>query len=210
MFAGIMASATSGTFTATFVETPFMRKTMLEPGEQASIRSLFRFSVPLSSLYFLREVGFTVAVLGSKDMSPNAQYGALLGATWATAAIHKMASLEAIRDKLPKDKTIPDFSKGISYVIRSMARGDIYTHPAFKVPFPMAANKWALGANFLHASCGINMFIFRLAYLATFKQAYLFAENMGSSVSRNGLFANKQLDNAKVEKKSTSQNQLRK
>lgn len=170
-YPSVILAAACGALVASVVETPFIRKTMVEkiPGVNYS---LWRFSPTLTSLYFKREAGFILAVLTKDDLPPVAQYGSLLVGAWFTATIHKFAALEAIRDTLPKDKTIPDFQKGIGSAVKSMAQGGVYTHPVFKVPCENPETYFALMRNLLHVSCGANMYLFRLIYLAVFKLAY--------------------------------------
>lgn len=182
--AGILAAALTGTAVASFVETPFVRRTMGQSGELP----LWRFSTSLSSMYFLREIGFSFAVLAKNDLSPVSQQAVLIGATYFTAAAHKMAALDATRDMLPHGVTVPNLREGVFYTIRSMANGDIYTHPAFKVPFANPANWLRKTGNFLHVSCGANMFVFRLAYLMAFREAYHLAREITSVTNGWGGF----------------------
>lgn len=171
LVASIVASGSCGAIVASLVETPFIRKTMTQntPGTHYS---LSRFSPTLTSLYFLRETGFSLAVLTSNDLSRAAQNSLLLISAWATAVIHKFVALEATRDNLPKGMTVPDFREGIFSSIKSMARGNVYTHPVFEVPCKNPVTKFALMRNLMHVSCGANMYLFRLLYLVVFKEAY--------------------------------------
>lgn len=170
--AGILAASVTGTIVASFVETPFVRRTMGQGGDIP----LWRFSMATSSMYFLREIGFSLAVLAKNDLSPVSQQAVLMGATYFTAAAHKLAALDATRDMLPHGVSVPNLREGIIYTIRSMANGNVYTHPAFKVPFPNPSSWIAKTGNFLHVSCGANMFVFRLAYLVAFREAYHLAK----------------------------------
>lgn len=175
--AGIGAAAFCGAVVATGIETPFIRTTMIQ-GQPSAPFSLWRFSPTLSSLYFLREGGFSFAVLAKKDLSVTAQYGVLFFAAWVTAITHKFAALEANRDRLPQGMTIPNFKEGIAYTMKSMAHGNVYTHPVFQVPFKNPASNLAKFGNLMHVSCGVNMYVFRLLYLAIFREVYqLAAEN---------------------------------
>lgn len=170
-YPSVLMAAACGSLAASVVETPFIRKTMIEKVPGASY-SLWRFSPTLTSLYFKREAGFIFAVLTKDDLSPAVQYSSLLLAAWFTATIHKFAALEAVRDTLPEGVTIPDFQKGLGSAVRSMARGGVYTHAVFKVPCENPETYFALMRNLLHVSCGANMYLFRLLYLAAFKLAY--------------------------------------
>ena len=170
-YASIASAAMCGSILASLFETPYIRTTMIENRPGVSY-SLWRFSPTLTSLYFKREAGFSLAVLTKDDLPPAAQYGSLLAGAWFTATIHKFAALEAIRDTLPKGTTIPDFREGICSTVKSMARGGVYTHPVFKVPCENPDTYFALMRNLLHVSCGANMYLFRLIYLAVFKLAY--------------------------------------
>lgn len=170
-YGSVFWAAASASMAASVFETPFIRKTMIPKVPEVSY-SLWRFSPTLTSLYFKREAGFTVAVLTKDDLPPAAQFGTLLVGAWFTATMHKFAALEAVRDTLPKDVTIPDFREGLGFTVKSMARGGVYTHPVFKVPHKNPETYFALMRNLLHVSCGANMYLFRLIYLAVFKLAY--------------------------------------
>jgi hypothetical protein len=204
--AGIFAAAFTGTVVATFIETPFVRRTMGQGN--GNTLPLWRFSFGMSSMYFFREIGFSLAVLAKNDLSPTAQQSVLMSATYFTAAAHKMAALDATRDMLPQGTTVPNIREGFLYTVRAMSRGNVYTHPAFKVPFPNPANLAALTGNFLHVSCGANMFIFRLAYLTAFREAYHLAKETSSvSGSWSRFFKNDKhaakIENAAPEEKNT-------
>lgn len=166
-YLSVAAAAVSGATVASFVETPYIRKTLGVKGHP-----LFYFNPSLSAMYLFREFGFTLTVLAKNDMSPVQQNAVLLTSTWLTAIAHKFASIYSIRDTLPKDLTIPEFRQGFRYTIASMARGDVYTHPAFQVPIKNPVNLKGLAHNLLSVTCGANMFIFRLAYLVVFREVY--------------------------------------
>lgn len=184
----IVAAAFSGAVVATGIETPFIRKTMIQ-GQAGTSFSLMRFSPTLSSLYFCREAGFSLAVLSKNDLSINAQHGVLLVGAWITAVTHKFIAIEATRDKLPQGITVPNFRDGCVSTIKSMAYGNVYTHPAFQAPFKNPVSNLAKIGNLMHVSCGINMYVFRLLYLAIFREAYqLSAEHVPSMKAKMGCF----------------------
>jgi hypothetical protein len=186
--AGIGAAAFCGTVIATGIETPFIRKTMIQ-GQAGTSFSLMRFSPTLSSLYFCREAGFSLAVLSKNDLSINAQYGVLLVGAWITAVTHKFVALEATRDQLPQGMRVPHFKDGLFTTIKSMAHGNVYTHPGFQAPFKNPASNLAKIGNLMHVSCGINMYVFRLLYLAIFREAYqLSAEYVPVMKTKIGCF----------------------
>lgn len=182
LFASIIAAAGCGSLVATMVETPFIRKTMTlnTPGTHYP---LWRFSPTLTSLYFAREAGFSLAVLTKNDVSPVAQYSLLFSSGWLTAVAHKFVALEATRDSLPKGVTIPDFREGIFSSVKAMARGGVYTHPVFEVPYKNPVTLPAMMRNLMHVSCGANMYLFRLLYLVVFKEAYHMATQVLPPVS---------------------------
>lgn len=161
LLSGVTAAACCGAVVATCMETPLIRKTM------ALNAPLWRLNPTLFSLYLIREWGFSLTVLAKQDLSPWAQTGTLYSMAWVTAAVHKLVVIEASRD-LQKHVTAPDFRQGIGFTIMSMARGGVYTHPAFQAPFKNPANIPAMIGNLLHVSCGVNMYVFRLLYLAAF------------------------------------------
>ncbi len=182
----VSAAAVSGATVATFVETHYIRKTLGVSGP------LFLFSPSLSAMYLLREIGFTLTVLSKKDMSPLQQNAVLLTSTWVTAIAHKFASIYATRDTLPKEVTIPEFRQGVRYTINAMARGDVYTHPAFQVPIKNPSNLKDLARNLMSVTCGANMFIFRLTYLLVFREVYNLVKESETSVFKwMGLFPDK-------------------
>lgn len=183
----IMAASLCGAGVATFVETPYIRMTTMEhlPGAKYS---LWRFSPALSSCYYLREVGFTLAVLAKKDLSPAGQWGALLVSAWVTATLHKMAVMGAIGDSMERHGSLPKYSDGMFTTIRNIATGGTYTHPEFAVPFKNPVSFLAKVGNLMHVSCGVNMFVFRLLYLATFGQAYSYATETSPSLLKRMSF----------------------
>jgi hypothetical protein len=191
LLSGMVAASLCGTAVATWVETPFLRKTLLQ---EVQGTSLWRVNKTLSSLYFLREAGFSFAVLAKNDLSPSAQYAALFGGAWVTAVAHKFAALEAIRDTLPREITAPDFRHGVVTTIRNMAMGDIYSHSVFQVPFKNPKHLLAMISNLMHVSCGANMYLFRLLYLVTFREAYFLASQTEPNlISHSAVFFRKTL-----------------
>jgi|GEM_PF-3774060 len=185
----ILAASLCGTTVATFIETAFIRKTTMA-AMQAGQYSLWRFSPTLSSFYFLREMGFSLAVLAKQDFSPTGQYAAVLGGAYVTATMHKMAVMEATRDSMEKAGTLPKFTYGgVLTALRNIAQGGVYTHPALAVPFQNPANLLAKIANFAGATCGGSMLFFRLLYLVTFEYAYSSALKQSPSLlSKVGFF----------------------
>ena len=184
--AGVAASSFTGMVISSLMETRLIRKNQNPPHEKMTVPA-WRFSVPLSSLYCLREVGFTMAVLAKNDLSPIFQYAALFSGAIITATTHKLAAAEAIRDMLPKEATVPNFRQGVLFTIKAMANGNVYTHDAFRVPFKNPSNLWMKAGNFMHVSCGPNMFVCRLIYLYAFREAYDFAVKTSPTLT-NRLF----------------------
>lgn len=168
-FAGLIAASIAGTGVAAFVETPFMRK---NAASHLNFSSLYKFNTPITGYFFLRELGFSGAVLISKDLSTTAHYSILLTAAWLTAACHKLVMIEATKDLAKNTFTVPDYSKGVGQVIRNLANG-AYTHPTLHVPIIKPTTLLQRSANVLYASCGPNMFFFRLLYLKGFTEARL-------------------------------------
>jgi len=179
--AGITASAVSGTLVATLTETRLIRKISLAllPENTAT---LWRFNVPLSALYFMREVGFVLSVLGKNDLPPSAQTAALIAAAGVTASIQKLAAVEATRDLLPNGITAPNLRDGMIKTIRAMSNGNVYTHPAFQVRVKSPKSIMMQSRNFFSVACGWNMFAFRLLYLYGFREAYHYAAETPTSV----------------------------
>lgn len=160
----IAAAGACGAAVATVFETLFLRKTILA-GQPNNHYTLWRFTPTLTSMYFAREMGFILIILGKNDMTPIEQNMALFTGAWFTGMCHRMASLEAIKDTLKPSITIPDFRQGVFSTIANMAKGGVYSHPTFDVPFKNPARFSTMTINFLQVSCGLNMYLYRLMYL---------------------------------------------
>lgn len=170
----LLAAALVGTGIAKFVEIPFMRKTAMQASESYSQKpTLFKFNLPLTMFFFTREIGFSSAVLAAHDMPKTAHYSILLSAAWGTAACHKLAMIEATKEFIPATYSVPNYKDGYLNVLRNLARG-IYTHPALKPVFVTPKNPLQLTVNVLNATCGANMFVFRLTYLKAFSEVFGF------------------------------------
>lgn len=167
--AGLIAASIAGTFVATFIETPFMRK---NASADLNFSRLYRFNVPITGFFLMREFGFSSAVLASADLSTSARYSMLIPATWLTAACHKLVMIEATKDLATHGYSVPDYSKGARVVLNKLATG-AYTHPTLNVPIPNPTTFMQRAGNVAYATCGPNMFFFRMMYLAGFSEARL-------------------------------------
>lgn len=168
--AGLVAATLTGTVVASFVEVPFMRQNAADPlSAKLPFSSLFKFNVPIQSFFVAREFGFTGAVLISKDLPAAAHYSILLTAAWLTASCHKLVMIEATKDLASKQYTYPDYSKGMRHTFFQLSQG-AYTHPALRVPISNPATMLQRTANVLYATCGPNMFFWRLVYLKSFSE----------------------------------------
>lgn len=168
---GLFGAAFAGTGVATFVETAFIRRNEMVGKEFKVQPSIFKFNRPITTFYFCREIGFSSAALFSKDLPSPVYYGTMLAAAWLTGACHKLVTIEVTKDLLSLNASVPDYNKGIFQVFRNIAHGN-YTYPSLAVPIKNPKNVIQKSVNFLNASCGINMFFWRLTYLTAFSNLY--------------------------------------
>lgn len=166
LFSGLIAATLTGTVVSAITELPFMRK---NAGARGLSLSLFKCNRSIGQFFMLREFGFSSAVLISKDFTPSAHYSILFMAAWLTAACHKLAMLEATKNYKAEGYTIPDYSKGMKQAMVQISKGR-YTHPALRVPHANPATFFQHSVNLLQATCGPNMFFWRLAYLKMFAE----------------------------------------
>ena len=117
----------------------------------------------------LRELDFSSAVLISKELSSSAHYSILLCAAWLTAAYHKLAMIEATKNHMTTAYTLPDYSKGMKHAMYHISKGS-YTHPALRVPIVSPSTFFQHTKNLMLATCGPNMYFWRLAYLKVFAE----------------------------------------
>jgi hypothetical protein len=89
-----------------------------------------------------------------------------------TGMLHKLAVAEATRDYLPAGENAPDFRQGIRATFSQLARGE-YNNTRFKIAYPEPKNMLQKAYNVFHATCGVNVFTFRLAYLVGFRLALM-------------------------------------
>jgi hypothetical protein len=178
--AGVVASAAMGTLAAIALETPLMRyHNAVSP---LPLPALWRFSLPLTALYFLRDIGFSMAVFAKDDIpSPVAQQTIVISAAALTGSLHKLAVADATRDLELAKGTVPDFRDGIRYTLRAMAQGNVYTHEAYQVKYKDPANYKKMAHNFFHVACGVNVWRFRYAFLMAFGGIYTGAKYLGTS-----------------------------
>lgn len=165
-FAGLVAATLTGTIVSALTELPFMRK---NAGAKGFPPSLFKCNRAIGQFLMLRELGFSSAVLISKDFSPSAHYSILFTAAWLTAACHKLAMIEATKTYKTQAYTIPDYAKGMKQAMVQISKG-VYTHPALRVPNPNPSSFFQHTTNLLQATCGPNMFFWRLVYLKAFSE----------------------------------------
>lgn len=165
-FVGLGAAMTTGTLVSLFTELPFMR---FNSGAKSINTELFKFNKPIVEFIMLRELGFSSAVLMAKDLPPFAHYSILFVAAWMSAACHKLTMIEATKKYSADNFTRPDYAKGLKPVFVSLSKGE-YTHPALKAPYANPYNFFQRSANLMLATCGPNMFVWRLAYLAVFSE----------------------------------------
>jgi hypothetical protein len=64
---------------------------------------------------------------------------------------------------------VPDYSKGIGHAINNISNG-AFTHPTLHVPISNPTTLFHRATNVLHATCGPNMFFWRLVYLKAFTE----------------------------------------
>jgi hypothetical protein len=170
--AGWFAAASMGTFIATLVETPFIRKTTIAPGQQLSY---MRYSVPLSSFFFTREAGFAAVVLSEKDLPKSVYYPLFIAATWITGMCHKFATWDATADIMSYKWKTPNFKRdGVVQTFKNIARGNVYDHPSCAVPYNNPVSNAQLLRNFSHVACHPNMFLFRFLLFTAYKICYNF------------------------------------
>lgn len=185
-FASLLAPATMGTLVATMVETIFIRKTTRQSGIALPAHiPLTRFSAPLSSCYFMREMGFSLAVLGSKDLPSTLYYPAFVGTAFLTSIFHRYATLEATADMSTGN---PDFKRdGVFTTIRNIARGGVYTNETLRVPITNPVTNLDYTRNFLTVSCSPTTFLFRLIHLSIFTGAYQYGLKSAPELKRKFL-----------------------
>ncbi len=171
----IVCSGVVGAAVASRYETEIMRRGVITELSNMTLPSS-RFTFLLAGMYFLRETTFSLAVFTKNDLSPELYWATLLAATFVTSVISKTGILpEGIRDTYKPGIKAPDFREGIFSTFEHMAKGDKYTHPAFKVPFNDPRTFAQLLYNFGSVSCGVNAFIFRGIFLGAFSLSYEFA-----------------------------------
>lgn len=165
---GITATSGAGTIVAATLETCLIRKTNIDKASLGVKPKLWRITPSLPAFYFAREVGFTVIVFNSDNLPSYQKYPIQLGGACYTGMMHKFASLEAVRDLLPREITIPHFAKdGFAQTISAIAHGK-YTHPSMQVKYKNPDNLAKKTYNFFQAACGMRMFVFRCGYLGFF------------------------------------------
>lgn len=167
---GLMAATFTGTVVSSTAELPFMRR---NAGATAINWSLFKCNRPIVQFFMLRELGFSSAVLISKDFTPSAHYSILFAAAWLTAACHKLAMIEATKNIKTGNYTSPDYSYGMKVALRSISNNK-YSHPGLKVYFAHPASFFQRSVNLVFATCGPNVFFWRLAYLKAFAELLSF------------------------------------
>lgn len=189
-FAGIVGSAFTGMVIAMAIETYMVRD-----GIRKQLRGVF-FKVwhanpSLAALYFTREMGFSISVLGSGDRSPWANGLVFLASAGVTASAHKGIISNITHDSPLEQGTRPDVSRdGLRKTLHNLTRGNVYTHAAWKnAPFPGSSSPAARLANVLHLCCGTNIAFFRLLYLAAFSGLLNVADKTMTRIdNRFGLF----------------------
>lgn len=200
-FYSAVVTGLGGAGVATLLETPYIRETLRKPTQPRSLFPFSYFSKQLTGFYFLRDFTFTYGVLGAAEMTPVARNAALLGATGVNAGMHKLITLEVGKDLIAAEGTVPNYRKGFGYVLKSLANGNVFTHPALKAPFQQPGSLLKKMANVMAVTCGPNVFMFRLAYTFIFSEALCYSANGVTALNeRFGLFGakeKKQLQNDK-------------
>lgn len=137
---GILGAASVGTVVSTSIETWFIRRNAKLPGTL--------FSVPLIGFYAMRELGFSLVVLGSEGFTDQQKQAAMVGSTAITGYCHKQAVIAATKDG---------------------ANTTIVNKALFESP----KKHWQKIANGLTPyAYGGNMFLWRGVYLEAYKRFY--------------------------------------
>lgn len=189
--------------TVTPIEVAFMRKNALRstlPSLQPSKLtkpSLLKYNLPILALFGLREVGFTSSIFGTDDLPFYQRLPVLLPSALITAITHKLASIEITKDIRQITHLVPDYRIGFRAVIHNIAYGGVYKHESFRVPITHPKSMPQFAINFLSATCGYNMYFWRLTYLAVFAGLLSF---LNQEISR--LYNNKQEQEEQIEPRS--------
>lgn len=178
--AGLFGASAAGVF-VTPIEIAFMRKNALRALQDSvdvnsaqliKQTSLMKFNKPIFAFFAARELGFCVSVFGTENLPFYQKLPFFFVSALVTAVAHKLAAIEITKDIRQIGHLVPDYTIGIRAAFKNIAYGDTYLHDAFKVPKVNPKTATQLATNFFTATCGPNMFFFRLVYLAAFANIF--------------------------------------
>jgi hypothetical protein len=150
---------------ATPIEVGFMRKNYMR--SSAVSASLWKYNLPILAFFTTRELGFCFSVFGTDDLKYYQRAPVFLMSALVSAIAHKLVSVELTKDIRQISHQVPDYSVGYRAVMKNIAYGN-YTHPTFSVVNKNPKTVSQLAINFLSATCGANMYFWRLTYISAF------------------------------------------
>lgn len=166
---GIPAVTAAGV-AATILEVRLMRESALREHAKHFVKrpSSFKYSVPILGYFTAREFWFCLCVFKARDLEGYQKIPLFLSAALATAMFHKLVAIEVTKDIRRIVNQVPDYSIGFKAVFRNLAYGGVYTYKTLSAPIDKPKTTPHLIYNFFSATCGVNMFFWRLAYLIAF------------------------------------------
>jgi hypothetical protein len=161
---------TSGKFLATVcagvggigvtpIDAYFMRKNYQST-------SKFFYNKHMLKFFGVRDIVFSLGVFGTGHLSDGAKMSVMLPIAVLSAAGHKLAYTEATKDLRGIADQVPNYDRGYRAAFKDMAYGRI-KHKAFKVYFQNPDTYSKLAINTFSATCGLNIFFWRLVYLTS-------------------------------------------
>jgi|SRR5579862_9198845 len=191
---------------ATYIETFFMRNNawLAQIANKQPIPegfSRWKYNRHLALFYSIRELAFTVTVFGSNKASDTQRYATFIAATYVSSAAHKFAAIESTKDIRNIVDQVPNWQGGFREVFKKIIHNE-YQLPALKGRFDHPKNIMQCMRNLVSITCHPNMFLWRIAYLYSFKNLsdYLRNQFENYDVNQNRFFhhANKKIESPKT------------
>jgi hypothetical protein len=183
-----VAGASLAALSITPIEVRFMRKNALRSltGALHSNQQLI-YNRRLLAFFGIRDVLFSMGAFGTENLSLWQKMPVLLPCAVISAMGHKLVCVEATKDIRGIVDSVPNYSLGYRAAFRNIAYGHI-THDAFKVSYPNPKSTSQLINNFMGATCGRNMFFWRLLYIGVFSQVLSRTNQSVESAAQHRLF----------------------
>lgn len=156
----------AGVTAATCYEVKFIRNNTMKM--EGTVRGpAWKYNLPIMMFFTSRELGYSFGVFATDDFSFKKRLAAMMPIALITAMAHKLVSTELTKDIRQIAHEVPDYGNGFGEAFKKIAQGHYQKH-SFKIIFNKPTNTPMLVANFIYATCGPNMFLWRLIYLGAF------------------------------------------